>query len=617
MQLASEVVASDEMGTQLVDTLLGVLLIEANPGGTLVEQPSGESGRPPLLWAVHTGNVPMVRRLLSHGASARAQDYHGRNAVHTLVAAAVAGHISSTTTLELLALLVDQHGVSVSNTDSDGWTPLLLAVAGPPRQHQDDSISSGGGTVAANGNTTRSSSGSSGGSSAIGEAAGEIMEWLLARGAGESVPVALADGRTAAELCLEQGDKDGALRLVQEQRRFAKARRRLLAAQKARADRERIVEKNAKDAMEDSAARAYADRVAAGSKESATSAARRDTYGAASEWWSEQQQKTSKREAVAAAARTRLAEAEAVAMEDAMAKVHGKLADLKSAEAWERHHQESWISPALPMPGTADVSGLVAQNRVVAAGHAGGAGAALGPAGGQGMLTVDDQGRWTDADGGGQLQSVNTDTLAATLGDMGFFESNNAAKRKARDAKTARTEADLAAKAAAAAGGGGGGGQQGQVYSNETINGKMEPFGTMTFQHVGLRAFQGRNFHLTESILSLNVLSCPELEDIPGVICLMPGLTELNVSNNSLTSLPSGLGKLTKLDSLRCANNLLTALPAALALCLELRTLDARQNGPLHLNLRKKTFAAALDRLWKLAKHTPIDNVFTKTGSGW
>eukprot|EP01046_Picozoa_sp_COSAG06_P084733 COSAG06_NODE_31503_length_520_cov_1.330166_1_plen_39_part_10 len=39
MQLASEVVASDEMGTQLVDTLLGVLLIEANPGGTLVEQP--------------------------------------------------------------------------------------------------------------------------------------------------------------------------------------------------------------------------------------------------------------------------------------------------------------------------------------------------------------------------------------------------------------------------------------------------------------------------------------------------------------------------------------------------------------------------------------------------
>jgi hypothetical protein len=276
------------MGTQLVDTLLGVLLIEANPGGTLVEQPSGESGRPPLLWAVHTGNVPMVRRLLSHGASARAQDYHGRNAVHTLVAAAVAGHISSTTTLELLALLVDQHGVSVSNTDSDGWTPLLLAVAGPPRQHQDDSISSGGGTVAANGNTTRSSSGSSGGSSAIGEAAGEIMEWLLARGAGESVPVALADGRTAAELCLEQGDKDGALRLVQEQRRFAKARRRLLAAQKARADRERIVEKNAKDAMEDSAARAYADRVAAGSKESATSAARRDTYGAASEGWSEQ-----------------------------------------------------------------------------------------------------------------------------------------------------------------------------------------------------------------------------------------------------------------------------------------------------------------------------------------
>ena len=37
------------------------------------------------------------------------------------------------------------------------------------------------------------------------------------------------------------------------------------------------------------------------------------------------------------------------------------------------------------------------------------------------MLTVDDHGRWTDADGGGQLQSVNTDTLAATLGDMGFF----------------------------------------------------------------------------------------------------------------------------------------------------------------------------------------------------
>ena len=540
VQLACEVAPSSEMGTQLVDTLLGVLVIEGNPDGKLIEEPSGESGRTPLLWAVHAGNVPMVRRLLSHGARAGSLDAHGRNAVHTLVAAVVAGHVSSTTTLELMALLVDTHRVSVSDTDADGWTPLLTAVTGPPKDPNENSSS---------------------GSFGVGEAAAEIVEWLLARGAGESVPVELADGRTAAELCMQKGDKEGAARLVQEQRRFEKARRMLLAAKKARAQRERVTDKNAREAMENAAARDYAERVANGSDESAASAARRDTYGAASEWWGKKQATMTQREASIAAGRIQEKEKEDEQMEQALENVHTKLGELKSAEGWERHHSESWISPALPMPGAAGVSGLVSQNRVLADGHTGGTNAD--------GLSVDDQGRWTS--GASVMQSVNTDTLAATLGDMGFLQSSNSAKKRAREAKTARVEAEAAAKQAQ---------QTGQVYSTETINGKVTDVGgTMTFQHVGLKAFQGRNFHLTESITTLNILSCPEMEDIPGVVCLMPQLTELNVSNNSLTSLPSGVGKLTKLDSLRAANNLLTAIPGALAFCLEMRTLDMRQNG--------------------------------------
>jgi ankyrin repeat protein len=554
VQVAAEVPPSSELATQLVDTLLGVLLIEANPQGCLVDQPSGKLGRTPLLWAVHTGNPTMARRLLSHGASAHAQDFHGRNAVHTLVAAAAAGRVSSTVTLELLNLLVDKHGVSVSDTDSDGWTPLLLAVAGPPI-FQPQSGSRG-----INRDTSKCRRASDTSSDAV---VGEtIVEWLLARGAGESVPVELADGRTAAAICLENGDTDGAVRLIQEQQRFAKARRRLLAAQQSRIDAARLSAKNARIAMEASAARAYADRVAAGSTESAVSAARRDTYGAAGDWWAEQQNKLSKRETAAIEARKRLAEAEAADMETAMQDVHTKLAELKSAEAWERHHQESWISPALPLPETANVSGLVAQNRVVAT------------RGGSPSRAFGGEERWVEQLNGQVLHSVNTDTLSATLGEMGFLGGAKAAKRKARDEKTARVQAELAAQSA-----GIGKGRRQQLFSNETINGAIEPFGTLTFQHVGIRAFQGRNFHLTESITTLNILSCPELEEIPGVVCLMPGLTELNVSNNSLISLPSGVGKLTRLDTLRCSNNLLTTLPGALSMCLEMRTLDARQNG--------------------------------------
>ena len=541
VQLACEVAPSSEIGTQLVDTLLGVLVIEGNPDGALIEEPSGESGRTPLLWAVHAGNVPMVRQLLSHGARAGSLDSDGRNAVHTLVAAVVAGHVSSKLTLELMTLLVDTHRVSVSNTDSAGWTPLLIAVAGPSKDPQE-----------------KSSSGSFG----VGEAGAEIMEWLLARGAGESVPVELADGRTAAELCMQNGDKEGAARLVQEQRYFEKARWRLLAAKKARAQRERVTDTNAREAMENAAARDYAERVANGSEETATSAARRDIYGAASEWWGKKQETMTEREASIAAARVQEKEMEDEHMEQALENIHTKLGELKSAEAWDRHHSESWISPALPVPGAAGVSGLVSQNRVLVDGHTGGATDVDG-------LSVDDQGRWTE--GASVVQSVNTDTLAATLGDMGFLQSSNSAKKKAREAKTARVEAEAAVKQAQ---------QKGQVFSTETINGKVSDVGgTMTFQHVGLKAFQGRNFHLTESLTTLNILSCPEMEDIPGVVCLMPQLTELNVSNNSLTSLPSGLGKLAKLDSLRAANNLLTALPNALAFCLEMRTLDMRQNG--------------------------------------
>ena len=554
VQVAAEVPPSSELATQLVDTLLGVLLIEANPQGCLVDQPSGKLGRTPLLWSVHTGNPTLARRLLSHGASAHTQDFHGRNAVHTLVAAAAAGCVSSTVTLELLNLLVDKHGVSVSNTDSDGWTPLLLAVAGPPAC-QPQSGSRGINRV-----TSKCRRASDTSSDAV--VAETIVEWLLARGAGESVPVELADGRTAAAICLENGDKDGALRLIQEQQRFAKARRRLLAAQQSRIDAARLIAKNARIAMEASAARAYADRVAAGSTESAVSAARRDTYGAAGDWWAEKQNILSKRQTAATEARKRLAEAEAADMETAMQDVHTKLADLKSAEAWERHHQQSWISPALPMPETASVSGLVAQNRVVATGSD------------SPSRTFGGEERWVEQSGGQVLHSVNTDTLSATLGDMGFLGGAKAAKRKARDEKTARVQAELAAQSAGTSDG-----RQQQVFSNETINGAIEPFGTLTFQHVGILAFRGRNFHLAESITTLNILSCPELEEIPGVVCLMPGLTELNVSNNSLISLPSGIGKLTKLDTLRCSNNLLTTLPGALSMCLEMRTLDARQNG--------------------------------------
>eukprot|EP01043_Picozoa_sp_COSAG02_P042938 COSAG02_NODE_3695_length_6374_cov_5.522869_7_plen_822_part_00 len=554
VQVAAEVSPSSELATQLLDTLLGVLLIEANPHGCLVDQPSGKLGRTPLLWAVHTGNPPMVRRLLSHGASARAQDFHGRNAVHTLVIAAAAGHISSTVTLELLNLLVDKHGVSVSATDSDGWTPLLLAVAGPPSLKVQARTSSCGT------NSVNSKSHCNSDTTKI-AVVGEVVEWLLARGAGESIPVELADGRTAAAICLENGDKGGALRLMQEQRRFAKARQRLFAAYQSRIKNARRIEKNAQVALENSAARAYADRVAAGSTESATSAARRDTYGAAGDWWAEQQKKKSDREAAAVEARAHLAEAEAADMENAMQKVHTQLADLKSAEAWERHHKESWMSPALPIPIAANVGGLEANNRAVDTSQV------------SSTSILSDGERWVTQSGGQVLQSVSTDTLAATLGEMGFL-GDKSAKRKAREEKTARVKAELAAQSVDKDER-----HKRQVYSNETINGAIEPFGTLTFQHVGIHAFQGRNFHLTEGITALNILSCPELEEIPGVICLMPGLTELNVSNNSLITLPSGLGKLTKLDSLRCANNLLTALPGALSMCLEMRTLDARQNG--------------------------------------
>ena len=536
VQLAADAPPS-ELSMTLIDTLLGVLLIEGNPSGRMVDEPSGAAGRTPLLWAVYAGSPVVARRLLSHGATAHAKDQDGRNAVHTLVAAVADGAVSTAATMELLILLVDTHGVSVSAADENGWTPLLIAVAGSPTggDETDDSDEA---------HATSPSDATS----------GEIVDWLLARGAGESVPAELADGRTAATLYLEKGDKDGALRLVREQRRFEKARRRALAAQRARAEKARLAEKKAKEDEIAAAARAYADKTAPGTEGEQVS----DAGGG---WWSEQQKRASREAAAAAAAAERLAESEAAELEKDMTAVHEKLAELKSAEAWARHHESSWISPMLPMPGTAGVGGIVEQNRVVASGHSGGA--MGGPEA--------DAGRWVDEPA--QELSVNTDTLAGTLEEMGFFDSKEAAQKKARDAKTAETNAALAEAT------GGADAEDVHVYGTETINGKIGPFGTMTFQNCKKKTFVGRQFHTVPSITTLNILSCAELEDVPGVVCLMPALTVLNVSNNSLTCLPSGLGKLTKLDTLRAANNLLTTLPFALAMCLELRTLDVRQNG--------------------------------------
>jgi Leucine-rich repeat (LRR) protein len=74
--------------------------------------------------------------------------------------------------------------------------------------------------------------------------------------------------------------------------------------------------------------------------------------------------------------------------------------------------------------------------------------------------------------------------------------------------------------------------------------------------------------HLWLSSLQLEHLdmSCNMLTELPASIgSLGHTLRKLNVSENSLSFLPEGLGGLTQLRTLRASNNVLTELPDSLA----------------------------------------------------
>jgi Leucine-rich repeat (LRR) protein len=61
-------------------------------------------------------------------------------------------------------------------------------------------------------------------------------------------------------------------------------------------------------------------------------------------------------------------------------------------------------------------------------------------------------------------------------------------------------------------------------------------------------------------------MSCNMLTELPASIgSLGHTLRKLNVSENSLSFLPEGLGGLTQLRTLRASNNVLTELPDSLA----------------------------------------------------
>lgn len=76
------------------------------------------TGRTPLSWAAQTGNLELVRRLLSLGADPNRSDYSGKSSLHWALATSVD---------ECLQVLLEAKA-KVDAIDMLGRTPLCLAV---------------------------------------------------------------------------------------------------------------------------------------------------------------------------------------------------------------------------------------------------------------------------------------------------------------------------------------------------------------------------------------------------------------------------------------------------------------------------------------------------------
>lgn len=81
-------------------------------------------------------------------------------------------------------------------------------------------------------------------------------------------------------------------------------------------------------------------------------------------------------------------------------------------------------------------------------------------------------------------------------------------------------------------------------------------------------------FHLEVCLLRENKLTC-----LPEEICLLPRLVILDVSYNQLKVLPKGIGKLKSLTRLNISHNLLTSIPNTLGLLPSLSVLLASHNN--------------------------------------
>ena len=79
-------------------------------------------------------------------------------------------------------------------------------------------------------------------------------------------------------------------------------------------------------------------------------------------------------------------------------------------------------------------------------------------------------------------------------------------------------------------------------------------------------------------LINLNTIHMWNME-FPVSICDLPNLTSLNLSINSLTSLPSELGNLVNLRTLCITNNFLTQLPPEIGNLLNLNCLNVSRNN--------------------------------------
>nr|CAD7580313.1 unnamed protein product [Timema californicum] len=91
---------------------------------------------------------------------------------------------------------------------------------------------------------------------------------------------------------------------------------------------------------------------------------------------------------------------------------------------------------------------------------------------------------------------------------------------------------------------------------------------------------EAREAEVTSVDLSKNCLS--RMPD--GLFCLSDKLTDLNLSCNSLTSVPKEIGKLWRLQYLALDRNMLTDLPQDLATMDKLRELVLSYNNPVYSN---------------------------------